>query len=281
MVQGLELLGVGFTAGVVSVLVSLASLVSFPALLALGLSPVGANVTNTVALVFTGVGATAGSRAELAGIGRIVLRLSVLALVGGSVGATLLLLASASTFQMVVPFLIGGASLFLLVQPRLARRWYANDLAAQGFASGDEGVVGVESGSAGRSGVDITAKDGGAESKRRRLLLVLLFGAFVYSGYFGAAGGILTMATLAAMFPGWTSRRTNAAKNVVSMCANGAATVQFAVFGPVHWAFVLPLGLGFLLGGWVGPILARRLPDNALRVAAATCGVAFAVKFAL
>ncbi|WP_438804574.1 sulfite exporter TauE/SafE family protein [Nocardia alni] len=264
----------------VSVLVSLASLVSFPALLALGLSPVGANVTNTVALVFTGVGATAGSRGELAGIGRIVLRLSVLALVGGSVGATLLLLAPASTFQMVVPFLIGGASLFLLLQPRLARRWYANDLAAQGIVSGDI-LEGVESVSGTPNGVGTIGNGAGAESRRRRLLLVLLFGAFVYSGYFGAAGGILIMATLAAMFPGWTSRRANAAKNVVAMCANGAATLQFAVFGPVHWAFVLPLGLGFLLGGWVGPILARRLPDNALRVAAATCGVAFAVKLAL
>ncbi|MQY20857.1 sulfite exporter TauE/SafE family protein [Nocardia macrotermitis] len=247
--QALELLGVGFAAGLVSVLVSLASLVSFPALLALGLPPVAANVTNTVALVFTGLGATAGSRTELSGRGRVVLRLGLLAAAGGTVGAVTLLLAPASSFQIVVPFLIGGASVFLLAQPRLARLRAAYD---------------------------------GAERKwRQRGLLILLFGAAIYAGYFGAAGGILILAILTAMFPTWTPQQVNAVKNTVGMCANGTAAVGFVIFGPVHWGAVLPLGLGFLIGGWVGPAFARRLPDNALRVIAATCGIAMAVKFAL
>ncbi len=247
--QALELLGVGFAAGLVSVLVSLASLVSFPALLAFGLSPVAANVTNTVALVFTGLGSTAGSRTELAGRGGVTLRLGLLAAAGGTVGALTLLLAPASSFQVVVPFLIGGASVFLLAQPRLAR------LRA--------------------------AYDGADRRWRERGLRILLFGAAIYAGYFGAAGGILILAILTAMFPGWTPQQVNAVKNTVSMCANGTAAVGFALFGPVHWAAVVPLGLGFLIGGWVGPAFARRLPSTALRVIAATCGIAMAVKFAL
>lgn len=247
--QALELLGVGFAAGLVSVLVSLASLVSYPALLAFGLEPVAANVTNTVALVFTGLGSMAGSRSELAGRGGVVLRLGLLAAAGGTVGAIALLMAPASSFQIVVPFLIGGASVFLLAQPRLAR------LRA--------------------------AYDGADRRWRERGLRILLFGAAIYAGYFGAAGGILILAILTAMFPGWTPQQVNAVKNTVSMCANGTAAVGFAVFGPVHWGAVVPLALGFLLGGWVGPAFARRLPSTALRVIASICGVAMAVKFAL
>lgn len=264
--QALELLGVGFAAGVVSVLVSLASLVSYPALLALGLPSVAANVTNTVALVFTGIGATAGSRTELAGKRGVVLRLGLLAALGGTVGAVLLLVAPASSFQIVVPFLIGGASVFLLVQPRL------------GMAR----LRSLRSRRGGWARPRLRAAYDGADRRRRTLgLQVVLFAASIYAGYFGAAGGILILAILTAMYPGWPPQQVNAVKNTVGMCANGAAAVGFAIFGPVHWAFVVPLGLGFLGGGWVGPAVARRLPSGVLRVVAATCGIAMAVKFAL
>ncbi|AYF78646.1 sulfite exporter TauE/SafE family protein [Nocardia yunnanensis] len=249
VVGAVELIAVGFAAGLVSVLVSLASLVSYPALLGMGLLPVAANVTNTVALIFTGVGAAAGSRPELAGTRRTVLRLGAVAAVGGAVGAALLLIAPASTFQLVVPFLIGGASAFLLAQPHLARRRQRSGDAGKGWRTG--------------------------------LLGILLFGAAVYAGYFGAAGGILIFAIVSAMYPEWSPQRANAVKSVTSMCANGAAAIGFACYGPVHWVFVAPLALGFLLGGRVGPVLARRLPSNSLRVIAAGCGIALAVKFAV
>src|SRR5512144_1996188 len=111
------LLGAGVVAGVVSTVVSFASLVSYPALLAVGLPPVAANVTNTVALVFTAVGAAAGSRPELAGQGGRVLRLGVVTAGGGAAGAALLLLSRA--FEAVAPWLIAGSSLLLLAQPRV------------------------------------------------------------------------------------------------------------------------------------------------------------------
>ncbi|MCX4091494.1 sulfite exporter TauE/SafE family protein [Nocardia sp. alder85J] len=248
VVLALELVAVGFTAGLVGVLTSLASLISYPALLALGLSPVVANVTNTMALLCNGIGVAAGSRAELAGRGAVVARLGAVAAAGGTVGAVLLLVAPAATFHRVVPFLIGGASLFLLAQPYLARR---------------------------RDG------SGGPDGRMSWVLRVALLAAAVYAGYFGAASAVMIFAILTAMFPAWTAQQANAVKSIVNMCGNATAAVGFAFFGPVHWSFVAPLALGYLLGGRVGPVVARRLPGTALRVLAAGCGLVMAVKLAL
>src|SRR2546425_10955632 len=104
------LIGAGVLAGLVSVVASLASLVSYPALLALGLPPLSANMTNTVALLFTGAGAAAGSRPELAGQGARVRRLGPVAAVGGGVGAALLLVTPPGTVELLAPGLIAAPS---------------------------------------------------------------------------------------------------------------------------------------------------------------------------
>lgn len=235
------LVGVGISAGVVSTVVSLASIVSYPALLALGLPPLSANVTNTVALAFTAVGATAGSQQELTGQRDRVLRLGLLTALGGATGAVLLLLTPARTFQFVAPVLVAGASLVLLVQPRLTRRAERRD------------------------------------ARHGLLLQVAVFAVSIYTGYFGAAGGILMLAILAALIE-LPLVRVNAVKNVVSGLANGVAAIGFAAFGPVRWTAVLPLAIGFFVGGWIGPGLVRRLPGQMLRVAVSLCGLAVAVK---
>jgi len=238
------LLGAGVLAGIVSTVASLASVVSYPVLLALGLPPLSANVTNTVALLFTGVGATAGSRPELAGQWRRIRRLGVVAALGGAAGAALLLVTPARTFEDVAPFLIGGASLVLLLQERPGRR----------------------------------ARRAGGEHST--LLLAALFCVAIYVGYFGAAAGILLLAVLTPIL-NESMARTNAIKNVVSGLANAVAAVGFALFGPVRWAFALPLAAGFLIGGWTGPSLVRRLPGRALRIFIAICGLALAAKLAI
>jgi uncharacterized membrane protein YfcA len=243
IVTGAVLLVVGISAGVVSTVVSLASIVSYPALLALGLPPLSANVTNTVALAFTAVGATAGSQQELTGQRDRVLRLGLLTALGGATGAALLLLTPARSFQFVAPVLVAGASLVLLVQPRLA------DAARR-------------------------------EARHGRLLQAAVFAVSIYTGYFGAAGGILMLAVLAALIE-LPLVRVNAVKNAVSGLANGVAAVGFAVFGPVRWSAVLPLAVGFFVGGWIGPSLVRRLPGQMLRVAVALCGLGVAVKLGL
>ncbi|WP_246080437.1 sulfite exporter TauE/SafE family protein [Nonomuraea mesophila] len=232
----LGLLGVGVVAGVVSTVVSLASIVSYPALLAFGLPPLTANVTNTVALVFTGIGAAAGSRPELAGEGGRMLRLGPVAAVGGATGAFLLLVTPAETFELIAPWLIAMASLLLARPPA-------------GRASGEHGM---------------TARVG-------------LFAVTIYVGYFGAAGGLMVFAVLAATFA-QPAAKLNAMKNVLSGLANAVAALGFAMFGPVDWGAAVPLAAGFLLGGWTGPKIARRLPGAGLRYLAAACGLAVAIK---
>ena len=235
------LVGVGVLAGLVSTIVSLASIVSYPALLALGIPPLSANVTNTVALLFSAVGATAGSQRELEGQRGRVIRLGALTALGGAVGAALLLLTPGSAFERVAPMLIAAACLVLLVQPRLTK--------AAARAGGEHSV----------------------------LLRLGVFAVAIYTGYFGAAGGILTLAILAAMLE-LPLIRVNAIKNVVAGLSNGVAALGFALFGPVRWVAVLPLAAGFLTGGWIGPSLVRRLPAQVLRVIVVVCGVAVAVK---
>ncbi len=107
----------GIAAGIVSTVAALASLVSYPVLLALGLPPLTANVTNTVSLSFTAIGAAAGSRAELAGQAARLRRLGLVTALGGAAGAAILLLTPASSFESAAPVLIGGSSLVLLLQP--------------------------------------------------------------------------------------------------------------------------------------------------------------------
>jgi uncharacterized protein len=235
----LFLYAAGVAAGIVSVLVSLASLVSYPALLAVGLPPVSANVTNTVALVFTGVGAGLGSRRELGGLGPVLLRLAVAAAVGGFAGAALLLVLPARVFEVVAPVLIAGGSLLVLVGPRIAAY----------------------------------------PAMRPRGLRPITVAAYtataVYIGYFGAAGGILAIAVLATILDR-PFHDVNASKNVLSAVANATAAVVFALLGPVQWLYVVPLALGLFTGGLAGPAIARRVPARVLRVVVATCGLAVA-----
>jgi uncharacterized protein len=238
------LLAVGTIAGLASTVASVASLVSYPVLLAFGLPPVSANMTNTAALVLTGAGSVAGSRQELAGQGRLVWRLSVLAGLGGAAGAALLLLTPATAFEHVAPVLIGIASLLLIVQARVAA---------------------------------LTGRPGG---ERSRPLRTAVGAVAVYVGYFGAAAGVLLLAVLTAMLD-QTLARVNAVKNAISWPANGAAAVIFAVFGPVRWEAAAPLAVGFLIGGWLGPAVVRRVPARALRLAIGVCGLAVAVRLGL
>jgi uncharacterized membrane protein YfcA len=244
MTHALVLLAAGMAAGIMSTVMSMASLVSYPVLLALGLPPLVANVTNTVSLVLTGAGSAAGSRPELTGQGGRIRRFGTVTALGGATGAAILLLAPAQTFQLVVPFLIAGSSVLLAIQPRI------RTLSAR------------------------------PEGERSVALNVALFGAAVYVGYFGAGGGVLLLAVLGIMVEE-SLARLNAIKNVISGLANFVASVGFAIFAPVRWSFVVPLAAGFLIGGWTGPKIVRRMPAQGLRIVVALAGLALAVKLAL
>ena len=101
----------------------------------------------------------------------------------------------------------------------------------------------------------------------------------VYLGYFGAAGGILSIAVLSSIIDR-PFHDVNAAKNTLAAFANGAAAVVFVLMGPVEWAYVIPLSLGLFTGGLVGPSIARRVPAHALRLAVAACGLVVAAVLA-
>ena len=240
LADALVLLAAGTAGGIASTVFSLASLVSYPVLLALGLPPLTANVTNTVSLVLTGAG-SAAARPELTGQGTRVRRFGTVTALGGAAGAAALLLSPAHSFELVVPVLIGGAAVLLLIQPRVK---------------------------------SLSARPDGERSVP---LTMALFAAAMYVGYFGAGGGVLLLAVLGMMIDEALAR-LNALKNVISGLANFVAAVGFAVFAPVRWSFVLPLAAGFLIGGWTGPKVVRRMPPEGLRVIVALAGVGLAVR---
>jgi uncharacterized membrane protein YfcA len=240
----LALAGVG--AGVIGSTAGLASLVSYPALLLVGLPPVTANVTNTLGLIGSSIGSVAASRPELEGLRQVVLRRLPLAAVGGAVGALLLLVGPPSTFESVVPFLVAGASVLLLLSPRVRRL-------------GD------------RRSRDASRPDGGAG------MTSLLFLTCAYGGYFGAAAGVMILALLLSR----TDRSlpvSNAMKNAFLGVANATAAVVFALRAPVEWVAVPPLLLGCLVGGWLGPAVVRRVPEAAMRWAVGLLGLFLAVR---
>jgi uncharacterized membrane protein YfcA len=234
----LVLAGVG--GGLTGSIAGLASLISYPALLAVGLPPVTANVTNTVALVFNSAGSVLGSRPELVGQRTRVRRLGAIGVVGGVVGGVLLLATPSGSFERVVPWLIGLGSLTILFSRRPAPDPDAPPHTDSGLVLGGVFVIGV------------------------------------YGGYFGAAAGVLLLALLLATTPE-SLPRCNALKNIVLGLANMVAALVFAVFGSVDWAVALPLAVGLFVGGRAGPVVVRHSPARLLRIVIALAGVGLAV----
>lgn len=234
----------GFGGGLSGSVAGLASLVSYPALLAVGLAPVSANVTNTIALVFSSVGSVWGFRPELKGQGPQLRRLAPLAAAGGLTGGLLLLATPSGAFARAVPWLIGAASLAVLLPRRAAP-------AADGRGFRPSAALGV--------GVFLVA---------------------VYGGYFGAAAGVVLLALLLMTTTG-TLARSTALRNFLMGLANAVAAVAFAVSGRARWEAVVPLAAGFLAGGRVGPLIVRRVPSGPLRLLIACAGIGLAVHLGL
>ena len=228
------LLLAGLAAGAVNAIAGGGSLVTFPALVATGLAPVAANVTNSVA-VFPGyVGSVVGSRLDLAELAAETTKKRLLALLpttvaGTAAGCALLLATPARAFELVVPFLVLGAGAVLAFQERL------------------RAVVGHP------------------HKRRRAAVLHAVVGlASVYGGYFGAALGVMLVAALGLVLD-TSLARVSALKNAISAVVGLVTVVAFAVFGPVDWADVAVLAPATVTGGYLGARLARRLPAPVLR----------------
>jgi uncharacterized protein len=229
-------------AGVVNALAGGGTLITFPTLTALGLPAVAANVTNTIALAPGHLGATLAQKKDLAGQRVRVRRLVPAALLGGLVGGLLLLYTSERLFRHLVPWLILGASALLAVQEPV-RAWLLRRLARQAPHASHEALV-----------------------------VLPVFAAAIYGGYFGAGLSVIVLAALGLLVDD-SLTRLNATKQAIGFAANGAAAGLFLFSGQVHWVVALVMAGGAIAGGVLGGRLAGRVRPAMLRLVVVTVGV--------
>lgn len=235
LLEGAIILLAGVAAGVINVAAGAGTLITFPTLLALGIPPVTANVSNTVGLVPGSIAGAYGYRRELKGHWRSVAWLAIFSAIGGVVGGVLLLVLPAATFGTVVPYLLVVAAVLSAIQPRVARF--------------------------------VRRKSTEPEHDSRPHTIGLILGILatgVYGGYFGAAQGVVLLAILGIL---WSTdmHRANGAKNVLAGMANVVSAVIFISSGTVDWRIALLIGVGSAAGGWLGARIGRRLPAAVLR----------------
>ncbi len=234
----------GVAAGTINTVVGSGTLITFPTLLAFGVPPVTANVSNTVGLVPGSLSGVVGYRRELAGQSSRVLRLGSGSLLGGITGALLLLWLPSSAFDAIVPALILLGVVLVIVGPRIQRLVAARAEARGGIP--DHGVWWV---------------------------WPAVAAAGVYGGYFGAAQGVLLMAILGIGVADSMQRHT-ATKNVLALLVNAVAAAVFVAVADVDWVVAGLIALGSVIGGQVGAGVGRRLPPALLRAVIAVVGLA-------
>lgn len=244
----LTVLAAGLGAGIVIAAVGAGSLVSFPLLLGVGLTPLVANVCNTVGLVPGGLSGSYGFRRELAGKAHLVRATAITSALGALLGAALLLALPATSFESVVPWLVILAATLVAVQP-VVSHWLRRHTAKQPDAAPQEypkPLAGMSS----------------------------LIG--VYGGYFGAGQGVMLVAFLALGLDE-ALQVINGLKNVAVLSANLAAAVVFVIWAPLDWSVVGLVAVGSLFGGWIGAHIGRRLPSAVFRVLVVGSGYAVGV----
>jgi uncharacterized membrane protein YfcA len=217
------------------------TLLTFPTLLAIGYSPLVANVSNTVGLVPGVASGVYGYRAELRGQRARLLRLGTASVLGGLTGG-ILLLARPSAFRAIVPWLVILAALLMGVQPLLTRRLRQR------------------------------RHEHAEPREAKRLLPPLAYAAGIYGGYFGAAQGVIILALLGLLVDD-DLQRLNASKNVMAGLVNAVAAVLFIIFSHVAWGAAVLIAIGSTAGGALGAVVARRIPDWLLRAVVVTGGV--------
>jgi uncharacterized membrane protein YfcA len=218
-------------AGTINTVVGSGTLITFPVLLAVGFSPLVANVSNTIGLVPGSVSGAIGYRRELAGQRTRVFRLGTAAALGGTTGGVLLLVLPESAFKAIVPLFIAAALVLIVLQPRLSA-W--------------------------------VAKRRGEVHEHRTAAAAATYATGIYGGYFGAAQGILLLGTLGVALPE-PLQRLNALKNVLAGLVNLVAGVIFVFVAPVAWNAALLVACGSVVGGVLGSRFGRRLSPTALR----------------
>jgi uncharacterized membrane protein YfcA len=253
MLSGLDFVVVGVAAvaaGAINALAGGGTLITFPTLLALGVSPITANVTNTVALCPGFMGGILAQLKDLSGQRRRFWVFLGASAIGGIIGSILLLRTGERAFMSLVPFLILTASCLLAVQG-LIRVWLV------------------------RRSLKTETKQGS------ETLVVILVGlAAIYGGYFGVAMSVVVLSLLGLMIND-SLTRLNAIKQTVAFGANGAAAVLFMFSGKVVWIIALVMAVGALIGGTLGGRLAGHIKPDTLRWTVVSIGIVLAIIYFL
>lgn len=239
----LILAAAAFAAGGFNALAGGGSIFTFPVLIAVGLPPIAANVTNTIALCPGYVGGVLAQRRDLAGQGRRMALLLPAAAIGGVIGAWLLTQTDENTFEALIPALVLGACLLLAIQDPVRR-----------------------------------LLSGGARIPLVWAIPPVLLAA-VYGGYFGAGLSVMYLAMIGLALDD-TLTRLNGLKQAMSLITNIVAAIYFALLAEVAWDAAAVMAVGALLGGWAGGRLASMVRPALLRAIVIAIGVLIAVIFA-
>ncbi|WP_347349375.1 sulfite exporter TauE/SafE family protein [Nigerium sp.] len=240
VLQMLAVVLAGFGAGLINTVVGSGSLITYPVMVMLGVPPVQANIANTVGLVPGSIAGSWGYRHELGETRSLLVRLGAASVVGAVIGAFLLTRLPSVTFQMVVPVLILFAALLVAFQPRIARAMKPVD------------------------------------GTRWGPLLIVVFLAGIYGGYFSAAQGVILLGVLG-LFLSAGIQTQNAVKNVLQTLVNVVAALFFVLTGDVRWEYAALVAVGSIIGALVGAFVGRRIPAQAFRVFIVVFGVAMAI----
>ncbi len=241
--EQLAVLVTGFGAGILTSTVGVASLLSFPVLVAVGLPPVVANASNTIGMTPAGLSGSFGYRRELREHPRVTAVVLLTCAMGSVAGALLLLALPPGVFEAIVPWLILGTSVLVGIQPWISRRLKA------------------------RRGADVPDR---VHMSPMTTVWATLTG--VYGGYFGAGSGVMMMAVLG-FGTDLQLRIVNALKTLAVMAANVVATVIFLFLAELDWVAIGLLASGSVVGGYVGAHIGRRLPAPVLRTLVVIVGV--------
>lgn len=233
-------------AGFINAIAGGGTLLTFPVLLGIGIPPVVANVTNTVALVPGTIGGMWAQRGDFRSQYRRLLKLLPVAIAGGIAGGLLILNTSEDAFKSIIPYLILMATMLLAAQVRI-KNW-------------------------------VTKRLGHAHAEKHNPVLVMgtIFLAAIYGGYFGAGLGVILMAVLGMVMDD-TLTRLNFLKQALGFVINLAAAIYFAFSGEVNWWIAFVMIFGSILGGWIGGKLAGSIKPELLRWIVVSAGLIAAV----